>query len=196
VWALEQLELAYVRRLSMWASFSNLLEGALPEKAPALKSLRLASGDGSFDWIAKLVSRLPSLRELSVALRTAAIAELVMLARERNLTRVRLLGPGDFELEPATGTLVLSIPGRMEPPVAALLSRVLGRTRDVGVTRVIARTPARAKLEGEDHARAFVRRSERLELGPLIAACEILGVPFTVEPHRDDAFAPNPTRAQ
>jgi uncharacterized protein (TIGR02996 family) len=196
VWALDQLEFAYVRRLPMWASFGKLLESAIPESFPGLTRLRVPSGDGSFDWVARLAERLPSLRELSVALQAPAIAELGALARTRGLTRVRLLGPGDLEFEPESGTLAISIPGRMAPPLAAVLGRVLDRARGLGVTRVVARTPLRAKLEGDGASRAFVRRGERLELGPLLASAEALGVPFALEPEHDDAFAPNPTRAE
>jgi hypothetical protein len=84
----------------------------------------------------------------------------------------------------------------MAPPLAAVLGRVLDRARGLGVTRVVARTPLRAKLEGDGASRAFVRRGERLELGPLLASAEALGVPFALEPEHDDAFAPNPTRAE
>lgn len=193
---LEQLELAYVRGLEFWGPHGGLIQEGLAEKLPGLVRLRLPSTTGSVDWIAHRVAGLPALRELSVALRRPALGELVALARARSLTRVRMLGPVDFAFEVGAGQLEVSFPGRLLPPLASHVAAIVRGAQSVGVRRVTARIPVRAKLVGEAPALAFERRSERLELSPLVAACEASGVPFAVEPHADDAFAPNPTRAE
>ena len=61
---------------------------------------------------------------------------------------------------------------------------------------VQARTPLRAKLQGDEAAPLFVRRSEKLELRTVVEACTALGLPFSVEDHAEDSFAPNPTRGE
>lgn len=193
---LERLDFARARACQWWAMVLGDSFEALPDKLPALASLRLPSRDGSIDWVARLAGRLPALRELSVGLGSPALDELVALGRARGLARVTLLGPADFGFEIESGVLSIAFPGRLAPPLAKLAASVVARIRDSSVRRVVARTPLRAKLTGEADAQAFVRRSERVDLGPIAAACDALSVPFSVEDDVDDTFAPNPTRGE
>ncbi len=193
---LERLDFARARACQWWAMVLGEPFEALPDKLPALTSLRLPSRDGSIDWVARLAARLPALRELSVGLGAPALDELVALGRSRGLARVKLLGPADFGFEIESGTLSIVFPSRLAPTLAELAASVVARMRESGVRCVVARTPLRAKLAGDAGAHAFVRRSERVELGSIATACAALSVPFRVEDEVDDTFAPNPPRGE
>ncbi len=193
---LARLELAKARALGWWTFFARELN-AIPDFAPSLESLRMPAENGKLAWVRRFLERLPALRSLSVAV-DASLGELAALGLERGLAEVRWLGKVDVGVDLATGTIEVSFPGTLAPSFADLANEQVRSARKLGLERLVVRTPPRAKAEARPKrgAPVLTRRSERVDLEPLVECADDLGLELALEPHRDDCFAPNPTRAE
>jgi hypothetical protein len=175
--ALERLELV---------GGANVEGGAEPRAAdlgvrmPALKYLRAAAPDGL--TIESVVGSLGRLQELSVDVDRDRFDELVAVGQARGLARVRMcldvsigFAFAERELEVVFDTL--------HPGLAREAARILSGTQALHPTRVRVRLPPRAKLESPAGGGppTVKRRSESLDLGPIVAAAEGLGATFEVD---------------
>lgn len=192
---LRRLELARARVLGWWNLSARELD-AIPDFAPSLESLRMPAEKGGLRWLRRFLERLPALRSLSLAV-DASLGELAALGRARGLAEVCWLGAVDLRVDFATRTLEVSFPGRLVPSLVDLADEQARSARKLGLERLVVRTPPRAKSKARPkRAPVLERRSERVDLEPLTECADDLGLAFALEPHRDDCFAPNPTRAE
>lgn len=190
---LERLDLAMVRGPGWWAKIVGERLDEIPEKLPLLASLSVPAMGDSFEWVRRLAERLPHLRELSVGSRRPCLDELVTLAKQRGLAKVRSLcsvdfGSVDFGFATDTAVLDISFPDRFSDELVDAIVTSLSGARDIGVQRVVVRTPPRTKVEDSavGAARVFKRRSESLDLGRIIEAAERMGVPCDIGDPEDD----------
>lgn len=178
-----RLELAFLTQPNRWSA-EDL--APLPDHLPDLEVLR-APTPGALASLAAIAGRMTKLRDLTTHLPgDQPLEELVALAMDRGITKVRCIGaPGlravhadnlELGFELASKTLTMAFPTKLDDQLAAAAVTYLAKSK-LGFARLVIEPPPRTNMKaGERGAASWTRRGESMDLAPIFALASERGI--------------------